>query len=306
MRKTIPFSCPHCGLHTEVAAEYAHQTGSCAGCRKPVTVPGLPASPSGRPQRRELLVGTLKVAVALVAILGIGGGLFLFIFIAAFHPSSLPFSAAPAPPPPACRDHLERIGQALAAYVKDQGHYPPAYTVDASGKPLHSWRVLILPYLNEERLFASIDLSKPWDDPVNKPLHRRMPEVYGCPSDGNRFSQETSYVVVNGPTLLFNSANERRPSELTDRLGDTLMVVEGIDLGFHWMAPKDLDVRTLDWALNSSTGLGSKHVGGGLHALMADGTVHHFSDFVPADELQAMATIRGGESVTANAWADPP
>ncbi len=306
MKQTIPFSCPHCGLHTEVAAEYAHQTGLCAGCRKPVTVPGVPATSRHQVARRGRLFRTLWVAATLALILGLGSAIFLFIFIAAFRPSSLPFFAGSAPPPPACRENLELIGQAIAAYVKDQGHYPPAYTVDSAGKPLHSWRVLILPYLRQERLYARIDLAKPWDDPVNKPLHNRMPEVYGCPLDSNRYSQETSYVVINGPTLLFDGSVERQPNELADGPGNTLLVVEGVDLGVHWMEPKDLDVKTINWMINTSAGLGSKHLCGGMHVLMADGSVWHFGDFVPADELQAMATIRGGESVSAGVWTDSP
>ena len=52
-------------------------------------------------------------------------------------------------------------------YEQAYNALPPAYTVDANGRPLHSWRTLILPYLEQESLYQTIDLSKPWNDPAN-------------------------------------------------------------------------------------------------------------------------------------------
>jgi type II secretory pathway pseudopilin PulG len=66
-----------------------------------------------------------------------------------------------------CLSQLKQIALALETYADVHGKFPPAYTTDADGKPLHSWRTLILPYMEEPQLYASIDLTKPWDDPVN-------------------------------------------------------------------------------------------------------------------------------------------
>ena len=69
-----------------------------------------------------------------------------------------------------CRYNLKQIGLALHEYEQAFGVLPPAYTVDAEGKRLQSWRVLILPYLDQAALYKLIDLTKPWDDPV-RPDH---------------------------------------------------------------------------------------------------------------------------------------
>ncbi len=61
--------------------------------------------------------------------------------------------------------NLERIAAALNAYAADYGTYPPSATRDSTGKKLHSWRVLILPYLGEDELYNKFDLSVPWDHP---------------------------------------------------------------------------------------------------------------------------------------------
>src|SRR5262245_36536395 len=67
-----------------------------------------------------------------------------------------------------CANNLKQIGVALHSYHDKYGSLPPAYTVDASGKRLHSWRTLILPFLEGDDLYQKIDLTKPWDDPANK------------------------------------------------------------------------------------------------------------------------------------------
>src|SRR5690349_18070524 len=61
-----------------------------------------------------------------------------------------------------CQCRLKQIGLALHNYLAAEGSFPPAYTVDADGKPMHSWRALILPYF-EGGLENSYDFSKPWD-----------------------------------------------------------------------------------------------------------------------------------------------
>jgi hypothetical protein len=66
-----------------------------------------------------------------------------------------------------CVNNLKQIGLALHNYEQDHGTLPPAFTVDAKGRPLHSWRTLILPYMEYGRLYERIDLSRPWDDPAN-------------------------------------------------------------------------------------------------------------------------------------------
>ncbi len=92
---------------------------------------------------------------------------------------------------------------------------PPAYTVDAKGRPLHSWRTLILPYLEQEPLYQMIDLSKPWNDPANaKALETSLP-VFRCPEAvGPR--NTTTYLAIVGPNGCLIPKESRRLAEITD------------------------------------------------------------------------------------------
>ena len=79
---------------------------------------------------------------------------------------------------------------------------PPAYTVDAKGRPLHSWRTLILPYLEQEPLYQTIDLSKPWNDPANaKALETSLP-VFRCPEAVGP-QNTTTYLAIVAPNGCF-------------------------------------------------------------------------------------------------------
>lgn len=81
-----------------------------------------------------------------------------------------------------CKNNLNQIMIALSAYESAYGLFPPAYTADSDGRPLHSWRTLILPYLDQEDLYQKIDLSKPWDDPANEQAFKTAVAAYYCPS----------------------------------------------------------------------------------------------------------------------------
>ena len=300
--KTIPFTCPHCGTYTEVADEYAGQSGPCAACRKPVTVPH---AGQAKPNRQSNVQKLTKIVMFVLSTLLLGAvfvTVFGLIFIAAFQPESIPFLGQVAPPPPVCKSNLEKIYQALAAYAEEHGNYPPAYTVDDKGKPMHSWRVLLLPYLGENQLYAKYDMSKPWNDPANmQNVGRRMPEVYNCPNlDASR--DETSYMVVCGPTLVFDGTTERKPEDITDKMSDTMLVIEVADTDVHWMEPVDLSVTSMSWSINAEKGIGSHHSTPGIHVLTADGVVHHFEEMMPPEELQALATRGGGETTAIHDW----
>src|SRR4030095_16557971 len=93
---------------------------------------------------------------------------------------------------------------------------PPAYTVDAAGKPLHSWRTLILPYIENKKLYDQIDLSKPWDDPANRAAYETNLPFYRCPS-GDAARRQTTYLAVVAPGGCFQGSQPRTLAEITDR-----------------------------------------------------------------------------------------
>ncbi|PHR93507.1 MAG: hypothetical protein COA78_32735 [Blastopirellula sp.] len=141
-----------------------------------------------------------------------------------------------------CQFHITRIGLALENYHRKHGAYPPAYLADANGKPLHSWRVLILPFLDEQTLYDQYDFSEPWNGPNNIQLLDKTPRVYACP-DTEHFHQQrqefcTSYLAVVGQKTAWPGATGRKKSEIKDTM--SLLLVECDEPNIPWLQPRDL------------------------------------------------------------------
>ncbi len=72
-----------------------------------------------------------------------------------------------------CRNNFKQIGLALHNYHDVYDAFPPAYTVDSDGNRLHSWRTLVLPYIDQANVYNTIDRSKPWNDPANASAYKK-------------------------------------------------------------------------------------------------------------------------------------
>ena len=194
-----------------------------------------------------------------------------------------------------CKNNLKQIGLALHNYAETYGAFPPAYTVDANGKPLHSWRTLILPFVEQAPLYAKIDLTKPWDDPVNVEAAQSMPHsVYKCPSV-DAPPGFTTYLAVTGPGSCFQPGQPRPFSEITDGLSNTLLVIEvSKPHAVHWMAPQDADV-----ALILSLGKAAKELPhtGGVHGLLGDGAIRFLRADLPTHTWKGLCTVSGNEKL---------
>lgn len=107
--------------------------------------------------------------------------------------------------------NLRRISEAMEKYYTDHENYPPATINDPSGKPLLSWRVALLPYLGEIRLYEKFQLDQPWDSARNLDLLDVMPTVY-CISEGEEARGLTHFEVFSGPGTAF----EKYPMKKAD------------------------------------------------------------------------------------------
>ena len=193
-----------------------------------------------------------------------------------------------------CKNNLKQIGLALHNYVEIYGSLPPQYTVDANGKPLHSWRTLILPFMDQAPLYAKIDLSKPWDDPANADAAKVMLNVYQCPKV-TAPPGFTTYLAVAGPGCCFQPGQPRPFSEITDGLSNTLLVIEvSKPHAVHWMAPQDADV-----ALILSLGKAAKELPhtGGVHGLLGDGAIRFLRADLPTHTWKGLCTVSGNEKL---------
>jgi hypothetical protein len=205
-----------------------------------------------------------------------------------------------------CSHNLRRIGEALREYEADYGCLPPASLAGADGKPAHSWRVLLLPYLGQQGLYDRYDFSQPWDSPHNAVLSSRMPEVFGCPADAESLANnESSYVVVVGPRAAFLANRGRLRAEISDDPATTVLVVESPVTGINWLEPRDISMDRFDPSINGRLGqsAGSFHPEG-AHVLTADDSVRYLSNKTPSDITAAAFTIDGGEGLAADALSE--
>jgi prepilin-type processing-associated H-X9-DG protein len=192
-----------------------------------------------------------------------------------------------------CKNNIKQIGLALHNYHDHYGTFPPAYTVDSNGKRLHSWRTLILPYLDQGELFKRIDLAKAWDDPVNAEAAKTVLHFYHCPSAPGP-NTHTSYMVPIGTHTCFPGATSKSISEITDGTSNSVVVVEvDAEKSVPWMSPTDVDEQFL---LSLGPKSKASHTGG-LNTLLADGSVRFLSFNLDEKVRRALMTIDVGDTV---------
>jgi prepilin-type processing-associated H-X9-DG protein len=190
-----------------------------------------------------------------------------------------------------CTNNLKQIALAMHNYESMYRRLPPAYTTDENGQPLHSWRTLILPFIEQQALYDSIDLSKPWDDPVNQQAAATVVHAYRCPSAPGEASNTTEYQVVVDPRSLFPGAESATFGSAIDGLSNTVMVVETPEsLAVPWMSPHDCDMAEyLGYAQSNHTG--------GFNVAMGDGSVRLIGSQTNTEVRQSMVTRNGNELV---------
>ncbi len=195
-----------------------------------------------------------------------------------------------------CMNNMRQISLALLNYESENGSLPPAYTVDEDGNRLHSWRTLILPYLEEKSLYESIDLDKAWDHPDNAAAFETEIHAYCCPSAG-REEFLTTYLAANGPEFCFNGSTPRALNEIADGASRTITVIDvPAENAVHWMSPNDADEKKI-LAMGEDSNF--NHSGVFIMSL-GDGSVHSVSLNQSRENRRAMLTIAGGEDV----WLD--
>lgn len=185
---------------------------------------------------------------------------------------------------------------AVANYETANGHLPPAYVAGPDGRPWHSWRVLVLPYIEQQELFEAYHFDEPWDGPHNHTLAARMPKVYRFHNRSEPGQTTTNYLAVVGPGTLWPGAEGRKLADVTDGLCDTILIAENRGLDVGWMEPRDLHFDTLPTEMNHPLGVSSWYTTPA--AVMADGSVHTFPLTLSAADLRAKLTAVGGDGAS--------
>lgn len=341
----VQFTCPYCGRQTEVDDRFVGVSGPCAGCGKTVTVPDADGARPPEPQQESKSAlgpgqfappqplparsGTSGWGIALIVVVGLVmlAAPMICVMAALLLPAIQ--AARESARTLACKNNLREISLAIMRYHSEKGELPPSYIPDADGQPMHSWRVLILPYLEDpkaQNVYQEYDFSEPWNGPHNRLLADRMPEVFRCPSapteDGQSRNSLTSYMVVTGGKAAFQPAVKRKkpamfgnaPSgndpmarwqsqtdfaSLVDGRRNTVGVVEVAGGHVNWMEPKDLSFEKAIGGTDTDrqgNGLSSWHPTL-VNVMLLDGSVRGLKKDASSQMLERLIDRQDGQPI---------
>ncbi|MBN2477274.1 MAG: DUF1559 domain-containing protein [Pirellulales bacterium] len=201
-----------------------------------------------------------------------------------------------------CTSNLKIVVGALEGYELCYGRLPPAFLADESGKPIHSWRVLVLPFLGRKDLYDKYDFNEPWDGPNNRLLSKDIPSEYRCPKIRNANKFATSYVAVIGPRTLWRGARGVSRKELADQWHETILLMEIAESDIHWMEPRDIST---DFVIRQ---LGEKVVDrkpsivshGGIRCISLTSNLYRLPQDCPPDVI--MSLLRTDDGTAKGVW----
>lgn len=185
-------------------------------------------------------------------------------------------------------NNLKQIGLAFHNYHDVHGKFPANAIYNKTGQPLLSWRVAILPYLDQDALYKEFKQDEPWDSPHNIKLLDRIPMQFAPVGTTVKEKTATFYQVFTGPKTLFDGTNGLRFNDILDGTSNTVLVVEG-GKAVPWSKPEDLPF--VPGKLPKLGGM----LRGGFNLLVADGSVRFIPDgFDPQVLEQLILPTDGG------------
>jgi hypothetical protein len=192
-------------------------------------------------------------------------------------------------------NNLKQIALAMHVYHSSDTHkaFPAVANFDTQGKPLLSWRVHLLPYIEQEALYKEFHLDEPWDSEHNKKLIARMPAVYRSPLSAVAGAGKTTYLAPVGAAIMFTGGPKGLTiADVTDGTSNTIFLVEADDNhALIWTRPDDLKHDPKQPAA------GLRNYEGRFLAGFVDGSVHLLPATIDEKTLQSLFTRNGGEVV---------
>lgn len=202
----------------------------------------------------------------------------------------------------ACKNNLKQLGLAMHNSHDTFDRFPAT----AGGEPPMSWRVALLPYVDQTPLFNRYDFAKRWDESPNAAFLLQEIRSYRCPGVQRPADEQgrffTSYVAPVGPHSILQREQSMLLEDVTDGASYTIAVVEACGLELLWTEPRDFDVTQGPVGIDlkghgrtDSPGVMSGYHTGGVHVLFGDGAVRFLSQKTDPAVLNALLTADGGD-----------
>lgn len=189
-------------------------------------------------------------------------------------------------------NNLRQVMLAMHNYHDAYNRFPSPASTDAAGKPLLSWRVAILPFVEEQALYQQFRLDEPWDSEHNLPLSKRLPKVYATAGLRLPPGQTVVHAVV-GDDIGLHPEKRTGFRDILDGTGNTILIVESTaDSAVPWSKPADVEIDLED-PLAKFIGSPKKSFQVG----MGDGSVMRLADDIDPAKFKAMLTRAGGEMI---------
>lgn len=196
-------------------------------------------------------------------------------------------------------NRFKQINLGMLNYESAMKSYPAHATYDAEGRPLLSWRVHTLPYLEQSQLYKQFHLDEPWDSAHNRKLIDQMPEVFTDPDPAVRAAigdqGRTTYVVPTGEVLLFGGKEGKPIKAVSDGTSNTILAVEVVpERAVVWTKPADWEVDLADVLAGVK-----RNDRDGFVAGWCDGHASYISNDNDPAVLKKLLTPAGGEVIEA-------
>ena len=282
---SIEFTCPECGEQNNVEPEIAGRRGNCSFCGAAVIVPqasgvATSAAPEAAPRKSR----TLWIVLAVVVVVCLG----LVAYQLALTAVRRDLYRLE------CANNIKQISLAPLYYEDQYGFFPPGGGGEDPARM--SWRVAILPMINEGALYQRYDPEQPWNSPKNLELLKQMPRVFRCRFDSAAADAETSYVMITGKDTVGGvpGSHGTRRGDITNGPERTILVVEVHGLKIPWTEPRDITLDELIQRVKSGARIG--HVAG-FNVGMADGSAKNLPNNIDVETLRRLAIMNDGPPV---------
>jgi len=187
-------------------------------------------------------------------------------------------------------NNMKWLALAMHNYYDKYKLFPLAVLYGPDGKTPHSWRVAVLPFLDQKSLYAEYHFDQPWDSPENRKVLEKMPAVYRCPTEPAG-STNACYFALVGPGTMFDGKTATTFQDVADGTAITILLVEA-ERDIPWTKPEDIPYDP-DGPLPALGGFFED----GFHVALVDGEGPFLSNTVSEEVLRALITKAGGERV---------